>query len=108
MESLASYCLTEPSSGSDASSLKTIARRDGGSYVLNGSKAFIRCGLAGWLAGCEEGGWGCSLQLRSAADSQLRNLPSTWQQLRTPSNRPPFPTSFTHPPAWSLQRRRPE
>ncbi|KGK58661.1 MULTISPECIES: acyl-CoA dehydrogenase family protein [Xanthomonas] len=38
---LGSYCLTEPGSGSDAASLKTRAQRDGDSYVLNGSKAFI-------------------------------------------------------------------
>lgn len=41
MELVASYCLTEPGSGSDAAALKTTARRDGGDYVLNGSKAFI-------------------------------------------------------------------
>jgi len=40
-EKLGSYCLTEPSSGSDAGSLKTTARRDGDSYVINGAKAFI-------------------------------------------------------------------
>ncbi|WP_309091785.1 isobutyryl-CoA dehydrogenase [Phenylobacterium sp.] len=41
MELIASYCLTEPGSGSDAAALKTTARKDGDSYVLNGSKAFI-------------------------------------------------------------------
>lgn len=41
MEKIASYCLTEPSSGSDAASLKTRALKDGDQYVLNGSKAFI-------------------------------------------------------------------
>jgi alkylation response protein AidB-like acyl-CoA dehydrogenase len=41
MEVLASYCLTEPGSGSDAASLKTRAVRSGGDYVLNGSKQFI-------------------------------------------------------------------
>ncbi|MGD0193092.1 MAG: isobutyryl-CoA dehydrogenase [Rhizomicrobium sp.] len=41
MEHLASYCLTEPGSGSDAASLKTRAVKDGDHYVLNGSKAFI-------------------------------------------------------------------
>ncbi|MCF8471073.1 MAG: isobutyryl-CoA dehydrogenase [Parvibaculum sp.] len=41
MDLIASYCLTEPSSGSDAASLKTKALRDGDHYVLNGSKAFI-------------------------------------------------------------------
>jgi isobutyryl-CoA dehydrogenase len=44
MEKIASYCLTEPSSGSDAASLKTRAARDGDHYVLNGSKAFISGG----------------------------------------------------------------
>jgi len=41
MENLMSYCLTEPSSGSDAASLKTRAVKEGGHYILNGSKSFI-------------------------------------------------------------------
>jgi alkylation response protein AidB-like acyl-CoA dehydrogenase len=41
MELIASYCLTEPGSGSDAAALKTTARKDGADYLLNGSKAFI-------------------------------------------------------------------
>ncbi|HRD47198.1 MAG TPA: isobutyryl-CoA dehydrogenase [Caulobacter sp.] len=44
MELIASYCLTEPGSGSDAASLRTTARKDGDHYVLNGSKAFISGG----------------------------------------------------------------
>jgi len=44
MEHFASYCLTEPDSGSDAASLKTRAQRDGDHYVLNGAKAFISGG----------------------------------------------------------------
>ncbi len=44
MEYFASYCLTEPSSGSDAAALRTKAVRDGDHYVLNGSKAFISGG----------------------------------------------------------------
>ena len=44
MEHFASYCLTEPASGSDAAALQTRARRDGGDYVLNGTKAFISGG----------------------------------------------------------------
>ena len=38
---LASYCLTEPGSGSDAASLKTTAKKEGDHFILNGSKAFI-------------------------------------------------------------------
>src|SRR6185312_5604861 len=41
MESVASYCLTEPSAGSDAAALRTKAVRDGGDYVLDGVKQFI-------------------------------------------------------------------
>jgi alkylation response protein AidB-like acyl-CoA dehydrogenase len=41
MEWLASYCLTEPGSGSDAAALKTRAVKDGDHYVLNGAKQFI-------------------------------------------------------------------
>ena len=44
MEHFASYCLTEPGSGSDAASLRTSARLDGDHYVLNGTKAFISGG----------------------------------------------------------------
>ncbi|HET9782626.1 MAG TPA: acyl-CoA dehydrogenase family protein [Candidatus Dormibacteraeota bacterium] len=40
-EILGAFALTEPSSGSDAASLKTTARRNGAGYVLNGSKVFI-------------------------------------------------------------------
>lgn len=43
-EHFASYCLTEPGSGSDAASLRTKAVRDGDTFVLNGSKAFISGG----------------------------------------------------------------
>jgi alkylation response protein AidB-like acyl-CoA dehydrogenase len=41
MEKIASYCLTEPGSGSDAAALRTRARRDGEHYVLDGVKQFI-------------------------------------------------------------------
>ena len=44
MDRLASYCLTEPGSGSDAAALRTTALADGGDYVLTGSKAFISGG----------------------------------------------------------------
>ncbi|MCC5450197.1 acyl-CoA dehydrogenase family protein [Rheinheimera sp. UJ51] len=40
-QKLASYCLTEPGSGSDAAGLRTSAKKDGDHYVLNGSKMFI-------------------------------------------------------------------
>ena len=43
-ERLASYCLTEPGSGSDAAALKTKAVRDGDHYIVTGSKAFISGG----------------------------------------------------------------
>jgi len=46
MEHIASYCLTEPGSGSDAASLATRAQRDNRNYTLNGTKAFISGGGA--------------------------------------------------------------
>ncbi len=49
MEFLASYCLTEPGSGSDAAALTTRAVRDGDHYVLNGQKQFISGAGAGDL-----------------------------------------------------------
>lgn len=44
MDWLASYCLTEPGSGSDAAALRTTAVREGDHYVVTGSKAFISGG----------------------------------------------------------------
>ncbi|HKK84868.1 MAG TPA: acyl-CoA dehydrogenase family protein [Roseovarius sp.] len=44
METVLSYCLTEPGSGSDASALKTKAERTNEGYTLNGTKAFISGG----------------------------------------------------------------
>ncbi len=41
MDVIASYCLTEPGAGSDASALRTRAVRHGGDYVLDGVKQFI-------------------------------------------------------------------
>ncbi|MEM7614213.1 MAG: acyl-CoA dehydrogenase family protein [Pseudomonadota bacterium] len=44
MEAVASYCLTEPGSGSDAAALRTRAERTNTGYRLNGTKAFISGG----------------------------------------------------------------
>jgi len=44
MDKIASYCLTEPGSGSDAAALRTSARREGDHYVVNGTKQFISGG----------------------------------------------------------------
>jgi len=65
MEIFASYCLTEPTSGSDAASLKTTARRENEEYILNGTKAFISGGSTSDIYTCmvrtgEEGPKGIS------------------------------------------------
>lgn len=44
LQSMASYCLTEPNAGSDAASLRTKAVREGDYYLLTGEKAFISGG----------------------------------------------------------------
>ena len=58
MEAVASYCLTEPGSGSDAAALRTRAVRDGEDYVLDGTKQFISgAGEADlYLVMCRTGG----------------------------------------------------
>lgn len=60
MEKFASYCLTEPGSGSDAASLSTNVRKDGDDLILNGSKAFISGGgdTDVYLVMCRTGGTG--------------------------------------------------
>ncbi|HFA59567.1 MAG TPA: acyl-CoA dehydrogenase, partial [Rhodospirillales bacterium] len=60
MDKFASYCLTEPGSGSDAASLRTSARREGDHYVLNGTKAFISGGGRSdvYVVMCRTGGEG--------------------------------------------------
>ena len=47
---LGAFCLTEPHTGSDASSLRTTASRQGDAYVLNGVKQFITSGQNGQVA----------------------------------------------------------
>ena len=49
-EALGCYALTEPGSGSDPASLTTRAERDGGGWVLSGSKVFITLGSWAGLA----------------------------------------------------------
>jgi alkylation response protein AidB-like acyl-CoA dehydrogenase len=46
-EWLAAWALTEPGSGSDSAALSTSAKRDGGGWVLNGTKMFITQGSVG-------------------------------------------------------------
>ena len=44
-ELVGAICMTEPSAGSDLQAIKTTARRDGGNYILSGSKTFITNGF---------------------------------------------------------------
>ncbi len=46
-EQLAAWALTEPGSGSDSAGLRTTARREGGDWILNGTKMFITQGSVG-------------------------------------------------------------
>lgn len=60
LQRFASYCLTEPNAGSDASSLRTKAVREGDYYILNGEKAFISGGGDSdvYVVMCRTGGEG--------------------------------------------------
>jgi butyryl-CoA dehydrogenase len=49
-EQIGAFCLTEPQAGSDASALKTRAKRVGDHWVLNGTKQFITSGKNGHVA----------------------------------------------------------
>src|SRR5579883_3304531 len=59
-EWLAAWALTEPGSGSDAAALRTTARRDGSTWVLNGTKTFITQGSVGGF---------CVVLARTSADA---------------------------------------
>jgi len=60
LETVLSYCLTEPGAGSDAAALKTRAERSNDGYVLNGTKAFISGGgySDAYVVMCRTGGEG--------------------------------------------------
>ena len=45
-EKLGAYSLSEPQSGSDASNLRTTAKKDGDQYVLNGTKNWVTSGIS--------------------------------------------------------------
>jgi len=49
-ETIGAFCLTEPHVGSDASAIRTSARREGANWVLNGVKQFITSGKTAGLA----------------------------------------------------------
>lgn len=49
-EKIGAFCLTEPQAGSDASALKTRARRDGDHFIIDGIKQFITSGQIGGVA----------------------------------------------------------
>lgn len=60
METVLSYCLTEPGAGSDAAALKTRAEKTNEGYTLNGNKAFISGGgySDAYVVMCRTGGDG--------------------------------------------------
>jgi alkylation response protein AidB-like acyl-CoA dehydrogenase len=47
---IGAWGLTEPNTGSDAGNMKTVAKRDGDHYILNGAKNFITHGRSGHVA----------------------------------------------------------
>jgi butyryl-CoA dehydrogenase len=47
---LSAFCLTEPQGGSDAAAIRTRARKEGGRYVLSGTKQFITSGATADVA----------------------------------------------------------
>jgi len=62
---LGCYCLTEPSSGSDAMSLRTSARLDGDAWVLNGTKTFVTNGVEATI---------CIVYARSSPDPGAKGI----------------------------------
>lgn len=82
MERIASYCLTEPGSGSDAAALRTRAERDGDHYVLSGEKQFISGAGASDLYVC----------MVRTGEAALRASRRSWWRRARPAS-PSGPTS---------------
>ncbi len=74
---LGCYCLTEPTAGSDAGSLRTTARTDGDRWILNGTKIFVTNGVEAEVlviyarTGPETGSRGISAFLAEKGDPGL-------------------------------------
>lgn len=72
---IAALAITEPGGGSDVATLRTTARRDGDSYVIDGEKVFITSGMrADWITvavrtGAEHGGVGAVSLLAVPGDA---------------------------------------
>src|SRR5690606_104201 len=49
-EALGAWGLTEPDTGSDAGNMRTVAKKDGEYFILNGTKSFITHGISGDVA----------------------------------------------------------
>lgn len=76
MQKFASYCLTEPSSGSDAASLRTVAKDCGAYFEVTGTKAFISGGGTSdvYLVMCRTGGPGSKGITCLAIDKESEGL----------------------------------
>lgn len=73
-ELVASIAVTEPDAGSDVAGIKTTARRDGGDFIVNGSKMYITNAIQGdWLCllarTSDEGGYKGMSQLIVPTDA---------------------------------------
>ena len=74
---LGCYCLTEPTAGSDAGSLRTTAQADGDRWILNGTKVFVTNGVEAEIlviyarTGPEAGSRGISAFLAEKGDPGL-------------------------------------
>jgi alkylation response protein AidB-like acyl-CoA dehydrogenase len=99
METIASYCLTEPGAGSDAAALRTRAVRDGEHYVLNGTKAFISGAGSSDLYVCmvRTGGEGPSGISCIGIEKGMPGSPSVPRSARWAgrASRPPWSSSTT-------------
>lgn len=62
---LGCYCLTEPSAGSDAMSLRATARLDGNQWILNGTKTFVTNGVEATM---------CLVYARSGPEAGARGI----------------------------------
>ena len=112
LNTVLSYCLTEPGSGSDAAALKTRAEKTNEGYTLNGNKAFISGGgailtpMSAWCAPARKGQkeFPPSMSRTAPKVCPLAGWKKKWAGKANPRRRFSLTTARSRPTIWLAKR----